>query len=73
MCGRLAVRPTLLLATPGPASDQLRTLPPCSGLRTVELPWLTQADYDHLLWSCELNFVRGEDSLVRACWASSRK
>jgi uncharacterized repeat protein (TIGR03837 family) len=30
---------------------------------------LTQTDFDHLLWSCDLNFVRGEDSLVRALWA----
>ncbi len=28
--------------------------------------WMTQAQYDELLASCELNFVRGEDSLVRA-------
>ena len=35
----------------------------------VELPWLTQPDYDRLLWSADLNFVRGEDSLVRAIWA----
>jgi uncharacterized repeat protein (TIGR03837 family) len=33
------------------------------------LPLLTQADFDHLLWACDLNFVRGEDSLVRALWA----
>ena len=33
------------------------------------LPALTQRDYDHLLWACDLNFVRGEDSLVRAIWA----
>ena len=33
------------------------------------LPPLTQTDFDHLLWSCDLNFVRGEDSLVRALWA----
>ena len=33
------------------------------------LPLLTQADFDHLLWTCDLNFVRGEDSLVRALWA----
>ncbi len=33
------------------------------------LPALTQQDYDHLLWACDLNFVRGEDSLVRAIWA----
>ena len=30
---------------------------------------LTQVDFDHLLWACDLNFVRGEDSLVRALWA----
>ncbi|MEK9774856.1 MAG: elongation factor P maturation arginine rhamnosyltransferase EarP [Quisquiliibacterium sp.] len=30
---------------------------------------LAQPQFDHLLWSCELNFVRGEDSWVRAIWA----
>jgi uncharacterized repeat protein (TIGR03837 family) len=39
-------------------------------LSIVYLPQLTQTDYDHLLWSCNLNFVRGEDSLVRAIWAA---
>jgi uncharacterized repeat protein (TIGR03837 family) len=34
------------------------------------LPPLSQLDYDHLLWACDLNFVRGEDSLVRALWAN---
>lgn len=33
------------------------------------LPLLPQTDFDHLLWACDLNFVRGEDSLVRALWA----
>ena len=33
------------------------------------LPLLTQPGFDHLLWACNLNFVRGEDSLVRALWA----
>jgi len=33
------------------------------------LPFLSQADYDHLLWACDLNFVRGEDSWIRAIWA----
>jgi uncharacterized repeat protein (TIGR03837 family) len=33
------------------------------------LPALSQPDYDHLLWSCDINMVRGEDSLVRAIWA----
>ncbi len=30
---------------------------------------LTQFDFDHLLWASDFNFVRGEDSLVRAIWA----
>ncbi len=30
---------------------------------------LTQREFDHLLWACDLNFVRGEDSVVRALWA----
>ena len=34
------------------------------------LPSLTQMEFDHLLWTCDLNFVRGEDSLVRALWAN---
>ncbi len=33
------------------------------------LPTLTQLDYDHLLWACDFNCVRGEDSLIRAIWA----
>lgn len=33
------------------------------------LPFLEQQLYDNLLWSCDLNFVRGEDSFVRAQWA----
>jgi uncharacterized repeat protein (TIGR03837 family) len=33
------------------------------------LPFLPQADYDALLDRCHLNFVRGEDSFVRAQWA----
>jgi uncharacterized repeat protein (TIGR03837 family) len=39
-------------------------------LPILYLPQLTQTDFDHLLWSCDLNFVRGEDSLVRAIWAA---
>ena len=40
------------------------------GALTVRiLPFIPQADYDKLLWACDLNFVRGEDSFVRAQWA----
>lgn len=33
------------------------------------LPFVSQDDYDRLLWSCDFNLVRGEDSLLRALWA----
>lgn len=33
------------------------------------IPFLPQREYDKLLWLCDLNFIRGEDSLVRAIWA----
>ncbi len=33
------------------------------------LPFISQEEYDRLLWSCDVNFVRGEDSFVRAQWA----
>ncbi|EXI82118.1 MAG: hypothetical protein AW10_00803 [Candidatus Accumulibacter appositus] len=34
------------------------------------LPFLEQNAYDQLLWLCDLNFVRGEDSFLRAQWAA---
>lgn len=34
-----------------------------------EMPFVDQAAFDRLLWSSDLNFVRGEDSLLRALWA----
>lgn len=33
------------------------------------VPFLPQPQFDQLLWYCDLNFVRGEDSFVRAQWA----
>lgn len=33
------------------------------------LPFIEQERYDELLWACDINFVRGEDSCVRAQWA----
>lgn len=40
------------------------------GALTVQiLPFVSQDDYDHLLWCCDFNAVRGEDSFVRAQWA----
>ena len=40
------------------------------GALTVRvLPFMPQPAYDKLLWACDLNFVRGEDSFVRAQWS----
>ncbi len=33
------------------------------------IPFMPQENYDRLLWACDCNFVRGEDSFVRAQWA----
>jgi uncharacterized repeat protein (TIGR03837 family) len=38
-------------------------------LRVHVLPFVDQECYDELLWACDINFVRGEDSCVRAQWA----
>jgi uncharacterized repeat protein (TIGR03837 family) len=38
-------------------------------LNITWLPWLSQTEFDQLLWRCDLNFVRGEDSVLRALWA----
>ncbi|HSC65386.1 MAG TPA: elongation factor P maturation arginine rhamnosyltransferase EarP [Caldimonas sp.] len=71
----LATAPTLLLLAPGAASEQAAaTLGPSlrrGALRAVRLPLLAQTDFDRLLWSCQLNVVRGEDSFVRAFWAGA--
>lgn len=65
----LADRPSLLLLAAGAPQRAARGLTPPPGVRLQALPWLTQPDFDRLLWSADLAFVRGEDSLVRAVWA----
>ena len=67
-------RPTLLATPPGAATGAVRAAlaaPAHAGgrLRQHALPWLAQPDFDRLLWAGDLNFVRGEDSWVRAHWA----
>ncbi|MCZ2497651.1 elongation factor P maturation arginine rhamnosyltransferase EarP [Xylophilus sp. Kf1] len=65
-------QPTLLLVTPGRAARAVHAARPqgASGhLRIHPMPALTQPGFDELLWACDLNLVRGEDSLVRALWA----
>ena len=69
----LCSAPTLLLATAGHAARQVQLLlgPGLrrGRLRAALVPALTQPDYDALLLASDLNFVRGEDSFVRAQWA----
>lgn len=62
----LAHGPVRALLTPGAPEPR-----PRSGLASQRLPWLAQPDYDRLLWACDCNLVRGEDSLVRALWAGA--
>ncbi len=38
-------------------------------LSITPIPFLPQDEFDQLLRRCDINFVRGEDSLVRAIWA----
>jgi uncharacterized repeat protein (TIGR03837 family) len=33
------------------------------------VPFLPQTEYDKVLWTADMNFVRGEDSIVRGIWA----
>jgi uncharacterized repeat protein (TIGR03837 family) len=39
-------------------------------LHLAIVPFVAQDEYDRRLWSCDVNFVRGEDSFVRAQWAA---
>lgn len=78
-----ALQPTELLVTPGRPAAAVRAAlaePPGSeggqqqhdqrGLLSLSyLPHRTQAAFDEMLWACDFNAVRGEDSLVRALWA----
>ena len=65
--------PTQLLVTQGRAAQAVRALwddHTQKGTLSVHfLPWLTQPEFDVLLRHCDLNFVRGEDSVLRALWA----
>ena len=66
--------PTLIATAPGAATGAVRAALATLGeaqatLRQHPLPWLPQPQFDRLLWAADLNFVRGEDSWVRAHWA----
>ncbi len=46
--------------------DEVKQL---NNLTLTLLPFLSQSEYDQLLWACDFNFVRGEDSWIRAIWS----
>ena len=73
--------PVRCLAPEGTATEALaaffgaENLAPGANLRKAGLevrifPFLDQDEYDRLLWACDLNLVRGEDSFVRGQWAA---
>jgi len=75
------VAPVRCLVPEGTATDALAsffgagTLSAGTSLREGSLevrvfPFLDQDSYDRLLWACDMNLVRGEDSFVRAQWAA---
>jgi len=71
LLAQLVGTPHHLLVTPGrplaavqQALAQMPVHPSWSAL-----PYTDQNGFDEMLWACDLNFVRGEDSLVRALWA----
>jgi len=41
-----------------------------AGVEISIFPFLDQDQYDRLLWACDFNLVRGEDSFVRGQWAA---
>jgi uncharacterized repeat protein (TIGR03837 family) len=68
---QLVGTPHHLLVTPGrPLAAVQQTL---AGMPVhpswSALPYTTQDGFDEMLWASDLNFVRGEDSLVRALYA----
>jgi uncharacterized repeat protein (TIGR03837 family) len=73
-CANLAM-PVWLVAPTGYASAALeaavvgRGTDRCGDVEAFVVPFLPQDRYDELLWACDVNFVRGEDSFVRAQWA----
>ncbi|MFZ6772581.1 elongation factor P maturation arginine rhamnosyltransferase EarP [Undibacterium sp. SXout7W] len=76
---QISATPVLCLIPEGVATETVKTWmgnaahagdSMTHGALTVRIiPFVPQPDYDKLLWACDLNFVRGEDSFVRAQWA----
>jgi uncharacterized repeat protein (TIGR03837 family) len=57
-------------ATPASIRNNTRDGGKRREIAVFTVPFLPQDSYDTLLWACDVNFVRGEDSFVRAQWAA---
>jgi uncharacterized repeat protein (TIGR03837 family) len=67
---RLTDQPTTVLVPGNITYDRLpKDFEPSDHIRWQAIPFLSQPEFDRLLWSMDLNIVRGEDSFVRAIWA----
>ena len=69
---RQSARPVHCLLLEGLAEEDLQKISANAtlhGIRITRIPFLPQDDFDRLLMACDVNFVRGEDSFVRALWA----
>ena len=63
-------RASILLIPDGVAPELVaRRMGPLQQVYIERIPFVSQPEYDQLLWMADLNFVRGEDSVVRALWA----
>ncbi len=65
----LVARPCAGAAFAAVAADPRSQRFESGALLLERLPMFSQDDYDRLLWCCDLNLVRGEDSWIRAHWA----
>lgn len=63
--------PIALLLCGGYTQSALRAFDPTAypGVTWHNLPFVAQPAFDRLLWSADLLWVRGEDSLARALWS----
>lgn len=62
-------RPGVLLVPEGVAPGLEAACAGADAPLVARLPFVAQPDFDRLLWCADLNFVRGEDSFIRAAWA----
>lgn len=61
--------PVRLFVTSGIAEEALTRAGIEARADIFRIKFLSQDDFDRLLWTSDINFIRGEDSFVRAIWA----